>query len=114
MKRLYDEYIKRLVDVNDETKTVEQHRCIKAEFKGWQEGVKDAAGHTFNGDRYYIALFDAGVLDERPMCCGEFLDWESKVEFILVSPGMSADTANARHGERYGVDWEYDAEGDDR
>jgi len=32
--RLYDEYIKRLLIVNDENKTPEEHALIKAEFWG--------------------------------------------------------------------------------
>ena len=76
--RLYDEYIKRLIEVNDETKTEREHQQLKAEFDGWKQGVKDAAGHRFNGDYYYIEKFDRGEMRERPICCGEFLDWQSQ------------------------------------
>ena len=68
--RLYDEYIKRLIVVNDETKSEHEHRLLQERFRGWQEGVENAAGHRFNGDYYYI---DLGI--DRPMCRGEFLDW---------------------------------------
>jgi len=76
--RLYDEYIKRLLDVNDESKTTHEHQLIESSFAGWRKGVKDAAGHTFNGDYYYIDLFDSGQMEERPICCGVFLDWQHK------------------------------------
>jgi len=79
-KRLYDEYIRRLLDVNNENKTDEEHKTITCEFKGWLQGVKDAAGHKFNGDYYYIDLFDSGKMDERPICCGVFLDWKSNLK----------------------------------
>ena len=74
--RLYDEYIKRLLEVNDETVTQERHNRRYAEFSGWVQGVKDSSGHTFNGDYYYIAKFDSGEMKERPLCCGIFLDWD--------------------------------------
>jgi len=76
--RLYDEYIKRLLLVNDETKTKAEHDRIALEFRGWKQGVKDATGSRFNGDYYYIDLFDCGEMEERAICCGEFLDWKSK------------------------------------
>ena len=76
-KRLYDEYIRRLLEVNDESKTDNEHRMIESSFRGWIEGVKDAAGYRFNGDYYYIELFDSGKMQERPICCGVFLDWKS-------------------------------------
>ena len=76
-KRLYDEYLERLLEVNDESKTDDEHRQIEARFRGWLEGVEDAAGHRFNGDHYYIELFDSGKMQERPLCCGVFLDWKS-------------------------------------
>ena len=78
--RLYDEYIRRLLEVNDESKTDDEHRQIESRFRGWVEGVEDAAGHRFNGDYYYLELFDSGKLNERPICCGVFLDWKSNVE----------------------------------
>jgi len=78
--RLYDEYIKRLLLVNDETKTKAEHDRIEVEFCGWKQGVEDANGHRFNGDHYYIPLFDNGDMKERPLCCGVFLDWGSLVK----------------------------------
>ena len=77
--RLYDEYIKHLITVNDETKSEEDHRLLKEWFRGWQKGVEDAAGHRFNGDYYYRHL---GI--DRPMCCGEFLDW--RTTFLVEEP----------------------------
>ena len=76
-KRLYDEYLRRLLEVNDESKTDDEHRQIEARFRGWLEGVEDAAGYRFNGDYYYIELFNTGKMKERPLCCGVFLDWKS-------------------------------------
>ena len=79
-KRLYDEYLRRLFEVNDESKTDDEHRMIEARFRGWLEGVEDAAGHRFNGDHYYTELFDSGKMQERPLCCGVFLDWKSNAQ----------------------------------
>jgi len=75
---LYDKYIKRLLCANDETKTQAEHDRIVIEFNGWKRGVEDTKGYQFNGDYYYIDLFSRGKLKERPICCGVFLDWESK------------------------------------
>ena len=75
--RLYDEYIRRLLEVNDESKTEDEHRLIVERYRGWREGVEAAAGHRFNGDYYYTELFDSGEIEERPICCGVFLDWKS-------------------------------------
>ena len=75
-KRLYDEYIKRLIEVNDETKTEDEHRYILAKFNGWLEGVEDARDYHFNGDYYYLEKFKIGEIEERPTCCGVFLDWK--------------------------------------
>lgn len=77
-KRLYDEYIRRLLELNDESKTVVEHTRIVENFRGWKQGVEDAVDYRFNGDYYYIDLFDSGKMKERPICCGEFLDWNSK------------------------------------
>lgn len=77
---LCDEYIKRLIEVNDENKTEEEHRLIRHEFRGWIRGVEDATGVTFNGDYYYIEKFDSGEIPERPICCGVFLDWKSNIK----------------------------------
>ena len=71
MIQLYDEYIRRLIEVNDESRTKEEHRILRSELDGWLAGVEAASGHTFNGDYYYI---EKGI--DRPMCCGQFLDWE--------------------------------------
>jgi hypothetical protein len=71
--RLYDEFIKLLIEVNDESVSKENHDRLLIELHAWKRGVEDATGHTFNGDYYYIEL---GV--DRPMCCGVFLDWEHK------------------------------------
>ena len=73
VERLYDEYIKRLVQVNDETVDEETHNSLLTELRGWQQGVYDSTGHRFNGDYYYM---EKGI--DRPMCAGVFLDWGSK------------------------------------
>ena len=78
--RLYDEYIRRLLEVNDENKTEDEHCLIEREFRGWLQGVDDALGLRFNGDYYYIDKFDSGEMAERPLCCGVFLDWKSNVK----------------------------------
>jgi len=71
--RLYDEFIRRLIEVNDETKTPEEHQRLTVELRAWEQGVEDATGFRFNGDYYYIGL---GI--NRPMCTGLFLDWEHR------------------------------------
>jgi len=76
--RLYDKYIELLIAVNDETKTRQEHDRLLAELRGWKQGVNDATGWQFNGDYYYIGKFESGEMQERPLCCGVFLDWESK------------------------------------
>jgi len=75
---LYEQFIEKLVAVNDETKREIEHNRLKAEFRGWKEGVNAAIGVHFNGDYYYIGLEEKGEVKARPMCCGEFLDWEAK------------------------------------
>ncbi len=93
-KRLYDEYIRRLLEVNDESKTDDEHRQIEARFRGWLEGVEDAAGYRFNGDYYYIELFNSGKMQERPLCRGVFLDWKSNAphhaEAIIAGANAAA------------------------
>jgi len=74
MSSLYDKYIELLIEVNDENKSKPEHRQLEIEFCAWKQGVEDATGRRFNGDYYYI---DKGI--NRPMCCGSFLDWESKL-----------------------------------
>lgn len=76
--RLYAEFIRRLELVNDETKTEHDHLLELARFDAWKAGVDYAAGIRFNGDYHYIGKIDSGEMKERPMCCGVFLDWESK------------------------------------
>ena len=76
-KELYAEYLKRLIEVNDESKNEQEHQRLETQFYGWSQGVEDATGARFNGDHYYIELFDSGKMDERPLCCGVFLDWKT-------------------------------------
>lgn len=77
--QLNDEYIKRLLEVNDETKTDLEHRNIQLKFEGWRNGVQDSTGRSFNGDFYYMDKYP-NIFESRPMCCGQFLDWKSEVE----------------------------------
>jgi len=80
MSGLYDEFFRRLIEVNDETRTEEEHRRSLIEFGGWKQGIDDALGVKFNGDYFYIDKFDSGEMQERPICCGVFLDWESQIK----------------------------------
>jgi len=79
MSDLYSKFIEKLIEVNDETKTEEEHVRLSCSFRGWREGIRDACGTSFNGDYYYIDLEEKGEMEERPMCCGEFLDWKSSL-----------------------------------
>jgi len=38
-KRLYDEYIRRLLEVNDESQTPDEHRMIESRFRGCKREV---------------------------------------------------------------------------
>lgn len=75
-KDLEKEYVRRLIEVNDESKTLKEHIKLQITFQAWKDGVEDATGVIFNGDYYYIPLIDAGYMKDRPMCCGIFLDWK--------------------------------------
>lgn len=77
---LYDKYLEKLIAVNDENVSEEKHKCLLDKFYGWLEGVYDATGQTFNGDYYYIDKIESGEMEDRPMCAGVFLDWESNYE----------------------------------
>ena len=78
MGNLYRIYINKLIEVNDETKTIEEHYRLIDKLNCWLEGVKDGSGTFFNGDYYYIDLIDRGLMKERPMCSGVFLDWKTE------------------------------------
>jgi hypothetical protein len=58
-----------LKEVNDETKTHREHETAKHRL----DGFRLAFEHTLNGDYLYEDV-------DRPMCCGEFLDWKYKGE----------------------------------
>jgi len=75
---LWHHYVKHLVRVNDEEVSEEVHYSRKQYLRGWLDAMKISGGLLFNGDYYYLPLFYEGLLEERPLCCGEFLDWESK------------------------------------
>ena len=75
---LWGEYIKRLLAVNDETKSKWEHDRIESELRGWRNGVQDATGMFLNGDYYYIDLIEQELMTERPMCIGVFMDWKEK------------------------------------
>lgn len=77
--KLYEKFIELLAEVNDENKTQQEHDFLVTKFHGWKDGVRDATGQSFNGDYHYIDLIDKGLIKDRPMCCGMFLDWESKL-----------------------------------
>lgn len=68
-------FIRLLEDVNDETVSEASHRIRVRYLYEWRSIVKMITGLTFNGDYHYIEL---GI--DRPMCCGEFLDWQEKTE----------------------------------
>ena len=55
--RLYDEYIRRLMEVNDETVTEAEHNRLSTEFYGWQQGVEDAKGFRFDTSKPPVVSF---------------------------------------------------------
>ena len=88
--QLQDEYHRRLIEVNDETKTQQEHDRLEINFRGWTAGIRDAAGAWFNGDYYYTDLIDNGDMEDRPMCCGIFIHWKHK------QPGSACATRKER------------------
>lgn len=69
---MHQKHIK-LVELVNNSKTIEQHRFNENYLDGWRQGVKDS-GITLSlldCDIYYL---DQGI--ERPMCAGVWLDWE--------------------------------------
>lgn len=74
---LHDKFIELLESANDETKTQQQHDIAVATLKGFRL----ASAHfnvDLNGDWHYILKIECGEMADRPMCLGEFLDWEYK------------------------------------
>lgn len=73
----HDEHIKRIDAVNA-AKTRSEHTLAAAELAGFRDGL-EVAGVRLS----YIACdetqFARGHQD-RPMCCGVFLDWEPEEE----------------------------------
>jgi hypothetical protein len=80
MDELKKEFIDRLLRANDENVTADAHMVRTLELASWKDGVLDTTGLFFNGDHYYIPLIDEKKMDDRPMCCGVFLDWKSKID----------------------------------
>jgi len=72
---LYEKYISLLISANDENLTDKDHQINVCKLNSWLDGLADTKGIFFNGDYYYIVL---GI--DRPMCCGQFLDWKSKMD----------------------------------
>lgn len=77
MSKQYNEFIRLLVEANDESKTETEHAIAKARLAGFKSSVELLTGENLNGDYYYIEKFESGEIAERPICCGEFLDWHS-------------------------------------
>lgn len=76
--KLYDEYLKRLIAVNDEQVPTVVHEARDREFTGWKAGIHDASGAWYNGDFYYLDLVNRGEMEPRDMVCGVFSDWQEK------------------------------------
>ena len=68
-RRAWNKFAELLKEVNDETKEVREHEIAKHRL----DGFRLAFEHTLNGDYLYEDV-------DRPMCCGEFLDWKYKGE----------------------------------
>jgi hypothetical protein len=80
---IYDKFIQKLIEINNENVTQKEHDLLLVKFRSWKEGLKDAGfDYLLNGDYYYIEKIDSGEMEERPMCAGQFLDWKSNLEVI--------------------------------
>lgn len=77
---LWDKYIEKLLVVNDENQTERYHTYMASKLDGWKAGILEMGGPFLNGDLYYLHLEETEGVKPRPMCCGEFLDWKSKLE----------------------------------
>ncbi len=75
---LYSKYIVLLVGVNDENQTNAEHGRRYSYLNGWLDALREM-NIFFNGDYHYLELFDKGEMEERPLCCGQFIDWKSNV-----------------------------------
>ncbi len=74
----HDKFISLLEAANDETKTQFQHDIAVAALHGFRAAAKHFQDEPLNGDWHYIPKIEAGEMEDRPMCCGEFLDWKCK------------------------------------
>ena len=75
---LHDKFIELLESANDETKTQQQHDIAVATLKGFRLASAHFNVDQLNGDWHYILKIESGEMADRPMCLGEFLDWEYK------------------------------------
>jgi hypothetical protein len=63
----------RLLDAMNHAKNELEHRLAREFLRGYRDGLKECGYDPglMGCDLYYI---DQGI--DRPMCCGEWLDWE--------------------------------------
>jgi hypothetical protein len=62
-----------LIDAVNDAKTQHEHDYARAFLEGWRAGQADAGlrWSLLEADRHSMARFG----EDRPMCCGELLDW---------------------------------------
>ena len=66
-----------LIDAVNDAKTEYEHIYARAFLAGWLSGQADAGRYWshLDADRHSMARFG----EDRPMCCGELLDWKPTV-----------------------------------
>lgn len=63
-----------LIDAVNNAKTKQEHWDAGSKLQGWRQGVRDC-GREPDLCAADLEQFERGH-ENRPMCCGVFLDWE--------------------------------------
>lgn len=64
------ERAKAMVDAVNAAKTETEHRAAQLRLEGYRQRCKEM------GQEWPCIELDLSEEDDRPMCCGEYLDWE--------------------------------------
>lgn len=63
------------VDAVNNSTTDWEHAIAEATLRGFRDGLEVGLGRSINLIACDMTQFERGH-EERPMCCGVFLDWE--------------------------------------